>query len=145
MKRKGKEGGRPPHNPTERDRLQVRTLAAVGVTVADVAKVMGLSIPTLRKHYASELSAGSIEANAKVAQSLFKQATDPKKPSTVACIFWLKSRAGWRDRDTVPASPEEEPHLGKKDQANVDARSAAAGTEWADLLPEGVTAFRKQR
>jgi hypothetical protein len=37
----------------------------------------------------------STEANAQVAQSLYQQATSGKK--TAATIFWLKTRAGWRE------------------------------------------------
>lgn len=118
--------GRPPYEPTEKDRQQVKTLAAMGVPDYDIAKVMQLSGPTLRKHFFHELESGHIEANAKVAQSLFKMATDSEKPNVSAAIFWLKTRARW--------SEAKEEELGKKEIARIAAESAGKNTEWENLL-----------
>lgn len=116
--------GRPPYEPTEKDRAQVSLLAAMGIPDYDIAKVMQLSGPTLRKYFAHELEVGHIQANAKVAQSLFKQATDQTKPSVAAAIFWLKCRAGWK----------EDQDAGKKERAEQMAVSAGNGTTWEGLL-----------
>ena len=130
------KGGRPPYTPTEKERAQCRALAAMGVPHTDIAIVLQISTPTLRRHFRTELDAGAIEANAKVAQSLFRQATDPHKPSTVACIFWLKTRAGWVEAKE-PRSPTEE-LPGKKEMQNRAARTAQHGTDWEGLLtPSG--------
>ncbi len=51
---------------------------------------------TLRKHFRAELDRGTVEANAKVAQSLFQMATQGK--NVAAAIFWMKARAGWREK-----------------------------------------------
>lgn len=134
--------GRPRYEPTEKDRAQVAMLAGMGIPREDIAKVMQISAPTLRRRFAKELQVGLIQANAKVAQSLFKQATDATKPNVVAAIFWLKARAGWRDKD-VSLVPADEPEVGKKEQANRAAVTAAEGTEWADLLPSNVSPLRK--
>lgn len=116
--------GRPPYEPTDKDRAQVSLLAAMGIPDYDIAKVMQLSGPTLRKYFAHELEVGHIQANAKVAQSLFKQATDQTKPSVAAAIFWLKCRAGWK----------EDQDAGKKERAEQMAVSAGNGTTWEGLL-----------
>ena len=126
------KGGRPRYTPTEKERAQCRALAAMGVPHTDIAIVLQVSTPTLRRHFRTELDAGAIEANAKVAQSLFRQATDTKKPSTVACIFWLKTRAGWVEAKEPRAPGEELP--GKKEMQNRAARTAQHGTEWDGLL-----------
>lgn len=118
--------GRPPYEPTEKHRAQVSLLAAMGIPDYDIAKVMQLSGPTLRKYFAHELEVGHIQANAKVAQSLFKQATDQTKPSVAAAIFWLKCRAGWRE-DAVA-------DIGKKEQVQQAAETAHHGTGWDSLL-----------
>lgn len=121
--------GRPAYAPSERDRAQVKALAAMGTPHYDIAKVMGLSEPTLRKYFWHELELGGIEANAKVAQSLFKMATDPTHAkAVVAAIFWLKTRAGWREADNIAADE------GKKAQREEHARSAEQGTHWDGLL-----------
>lgn len=124
-------GGRPKYTPTEKERSQCKALAAMGVPHTDIALVLQISAPTLRRHFRHELDTGMVEANAKVAQSLFKQATDTVKPSVVAAIFWLKVRAGWVEG--CDREPREEV-LGKKEQANRAARVAQQGTEWERLL-----------
>lgn len=134
------KGGRPSFQPSEKERAQCKTLAAMGVPHSDIAIVLHISEPTLRKYFRHELDAGSIEANAKVASALFRAATDDKRPSVVAQIFWLKTRAGWTEpgSERDPRAPREEPP-GKKEIASRAARTAQAGTDWADLLPGPAT------
>ncbi len=128
-----KKPGRPAYEPTEKDRAQAKALAAMGATLFETSLVMQLSVPTLRKYFAAELATGEIEANAKVAQSLFKQATSSDKPNVTAAIFWLKARAGWRDGSRGSIEADEPP--GKKAIAREEATTAAVGTEWEGLLP----------
>jgi hypothetical protein len=90
--------GRPKFEPTDRDRQQVRTLCAMGIPHLDIARILTITAPTLRKYFRRELDTGQAEANAKVAQSLFRQATDARSPNVAAAIFWMKARAGWSDR-----------------------------------------------
>ena len=84
-----------PHEPTEDSKTMARTLSGLGVPQDDIATLLGVSKPTLHKHYRKELDKGMAEANAKVAQSLFKQATGG---NTGAAIFWMKARANWSER-----------------------------------------------
>ena len=86
--------GRPPHLPNADTRNKVYTLAVVGTRHEDIATVLGISHDTLVKYYKEELDKGRIEANASVAETLFKQA---KEGNTTAMIFWLKSRAKWKE------------------------------------------------
>jgi hypothetical protein len=86
--------GRPPYEPTEQERLQVKTLAAVGIRHEDIAAKLGICADTLTKYYRKELDDGRVDANAVVARSLYEQA---KTGNTAAMIFWLKTRAGWKE------------------------------------------------
>ena len=70
----------------------------VGTPQDEIAKYIGVDRKTLTKHYRHELDTAMTMANAKVAQSLFQQAT---AGNTSAAIFWLKCRAGWVDKQTV--------------------------------------------
>ena len=88
------KGGRPPHLPTPDTRNRVYILSTVGTRHEDIATVLGISADTLVKYYKEELDKGRIEANASVAETLFKQA---KEGNTTAMIFWLKSRARWKE------------------------------------------------
>jgi hypothetical protein len=88
------KGGRPPHLANETTRNKVFMLSTVGTRHEDIATVLGISTDTLTKYYHDELAKGRIEANASVAETLFKQA---KEGNTTAMIFWLKSRAKWKE------------------------------------------------
>jgi hypothetical protein len=118
--------GRPEFKPTAAQRAQVKAMAAYGVPQFDIASVIGCTPPTLRKHFWREIETAAVEANAKVAQTLFRVATEGTgKESVTACIFWLKCRAGWRDVSTEP---------GKKEGQREAATSAGFGTDWGDDL-----------
>lgn len=83
------------HEPTSDTRKLVRTLSGIGVPQEDICVIVGVTKPTLHKHYREDLDKGLAEANAKVAQSLFQQATSG---NTGAAIFWTKARMGWREK-----------------------------------------------
>lgn len=90
--------------PTEEQRRLVRALAGFGVTHDDIAVQVGCEPKTLRKHFRDDLDRGSVEATAKVAQSLFQMATTGK--NVAAAIFWMKARAGWREKHEVQVTTD---------------------------------------
>jgi hypothetical protein len=67
-----------------------------GVPQPQIALFIGIFDETLRKYYRREFDLGMIEANAKVAEALFRQATE--EGNTAAAIWWTKARMGWRER-----------------------------------------------
>src|SRR3954452_5819325 len=89
-------------------RERVRYLAGVGVRQDDIARIIGCAPKTLRKRLRDELDRGVAEASAKVGGYLFAAA---KEGNIAAIIFWLKTRAHWRERpaadETAPASSGE--------------------------------------
>ena len=85
--------------PSDDQRRLVRALAGFGITHDDIARQVGCEPKTLRKHFRDELDRGSVEATAKVAQSLFQMATTGK--NVAAAIFWMKARAGWKEKHEV--------------------------------------------
>src|SRR3954469_16026997 len=82
------------HRPDPAQRRQVEALAAYGIPEADISGVVGIDPKTLRKHYRDELDLGETKANAQVAGFLFNAA---KNGNVTAQIFWLKTRAKWRE------------------------------------------------
>ena len=86
-------------------REKVRYLAGVGVCQDDIAKIIGCAPKTLRKRLRDELNRGVAEASATISGYLFAAA---KAGNITAIIFWLKTRANWRERtlsdDPVPAT-----------------------------------------
>lgn len=95
---------RPRFVPTEEQRRTVKSMSAFGIKQEDIATVLGLrSSNTLRKHFRKEIDRGAIEANMHVAQSLYQMATSKEFPA--ATIFWMKTRAGWRETQVVEPRP----------------------------------------
>lgn len=88
------EKGRPAHKPTPEAQDTAKRLSALGVPHEDIATRLKISADTLVKYYKEELDEGRIDANAAIAGTLFQQA---KKGNTAAAIFWLKTRARWKE------------------------------------------------
>jgi len=95
------EKGRPPHKPTKTTQEQVKRLSALGCPHEDIATRLKISSDTLVKYYKDELDEGRIDANAAIAGTLFNQA---KKGNTAAAIFWLKTRARWKETHALEHS-----------------------------------------
>lgn len=109
------EGGRPPFEPTEDQRKQVKVLAGFGLVQAQICLLITnpqtgkpISEPTLRKHFEEELAIGTAQGDSQVLQSLFFQAVgrgkqydeenrvvrEEMKPIVAATIFSCKARPG---------------------------------------------------
>lgn len=82
------------HKPNQSSRDTAKRLSALGCPHEDIAIRLKISADTLVKYYKEELDEGRIDANAAIAGTLFSQA---KKGNTAAAIFWLKTRARWKE------------------------------------------------
>jgi hypothetical protein len=109
-----KKRGRPKLEITDKDKQQVSVLAGLGLTRDQIALVMGMSDESVGKYFRRELEEGVAKANAKVAQNLFSIATSREQGSVAAAIFWMKSRARWRETTHIE-------HLHAADENYVDA------------------------
>lgn len=101
----------PKYEATEEMRERVQQLAGMGTRFEDIALYIGISQPTLKKYYKEELELGRIKANAAIAQTLFQKAQDG---DTTACIFWLKTRANWREVQRTELTGEDGKPLNMK-------------------------------
>jgi len=97
-KQRDKQGNYIGWHPTDIERNLCREMVANGIPRPLICKVLGVSEPLLRKHCQHDLDTGWVEANNRVANSLFFMATEgPIQQRLPAAIFWLKVRAGWRE------------------------------------------------
>ncbi|WAJ29317.1 hypothetical protein [Antarcticirhabdus aurantiaca] len=132
--------GRPEHIPTIANRTLVVQLLAFGWEDGRIANALGVSRPTLRKHYRRELKV--------------REAARDRVDANRIAMLWEQSRAGnvaamkeygrlieKNDVDEAARSFERQAEagerqrgLGKKEVAQLEATTAGEGTEWADDL-----------
>ena len=113
-----------PFEPTEEQRRTVRAMAGYGVPQNDIATLLEIDAKTLRKHFRRELDRGAIEATAKVGQSLFRMATEGQ--SVAAAIFWMKARAGWREKHELVLSAKAAAEMSDEELMEEIGRARAA-------------------
>ena len=106
-------------HPDDEQRRTVRALSGYGVPQEGIAIHPGIDPKTLRKHFRDDLDRGSVEATAKVAQTLFHLATIDK--NVAAVIFWMQARAGWREKPAVEVSGSNGGALGEESTEEVHA------------------------
>jgi hypothetical protein len=128
--------GRRAHKPDPAQKRQVEAMAAYGIPEIDISAVLGLDPKTLRKHYRDELDLGETKANAQVAGFLFNSA---RTGNVTAQIFWLKTRARWRE---TPVELKHSGSIGHKDLVEYSdeelmaiIRSGAAELGLTRILP----------
>jgi hypothetical protein len=90
--------------PTPEQQRTVRTMAAYGIRHEEIAKVIGCDDKTLRKYFRDELDRAMVEANVKVAETLFRLATRGTPQTQASTIFWCKARMGWSERSQFDVS-----------------------------------------
>lgn len=127
---KGK-GGRPEWKPTAEQKAKVEIAAGGGMSHEEIAIALGISAPTLKKHLGDELSRGAHLRRVEVLEALHQAAT--KKGNAAAAKAYLAGIPEAAAPDLDPEGAGEK--LGKKAQANEDAKKAQVGTGWAEILP----------
>ncbi|HTB11905.1 MAG TPA: hypothetical protein VK752_10050 [Bryobacteraceae bacterium] len=78
-------------------------MSAYGIEPDDIAKYLGLSVKTLLKYHAKDISRAKVEANMKVNKTLFEMAIGGG--AVAATIFWSKTRCGFHERQAHDAGP----------------------------------------
>lgn len=94
-----------PHEPTETTRKLVQLHSTTGTPQPLIAALLGIDPKTLRKYYRAELDLATAQANAVAAGKLFDKV---KTGDLTALIFWLKTRAGWKETTRIETPGQEE-------------------------------------
>ena len=119
MTNENNDVGRPPYIKKDADAKTVEALAIAGVKQTLIAEIIKLSEPTLRKNFRRELDTSKARANAIVAQSLFKKAKDG---NVVAQIFWLKTQAGWKEKNALELTGKDGDKLFTEERQLIEIR-----------------------
>ena len=125
VKRKRKKVGKPPLKIDKQLCLKAETFAAQGLTMSQIANVLGMGESTLyekQQQYPELLESikrGKDKGIATITNALFNKA---KNGDNTAMIFYLKNRAGWKDR-------VETEHIGEQIKVDVNIRDKYAELE----------------
>lgn len=86
----------------------VRALRGVaGLTVQEIANVVGVSKDTIERHHRADLAAAKPQAVRAVASALFATACDRKHKNHVnAAKFWLATQAKWTTTNVIEVRAE---------------------------------------
>lgn len=129
-------GGRPEFEPTLANRNAVRLMRADGWTVDRIARRIGVSANTLRKHFAEELSDGSDIVRLQALEDLRRASSKGKVAASNAL---LKLSGLEPPPPPPPPGHDEKPEpekLGKKESARRAALTAEQGTTWHELMTD---------
>jgi hypothetical protein len=134
--------GRPSFKPTAAHRRQVEECKSGGMSNEEIAMAIGISTPTLEKHFEEELLHGRARKRAEVLRLLYAAA---RKGNVTAqkqlhLITATQAAAAEWEADGIAKPPPATAKLGKKEQAELAARTAGHGSEWGDDLVPGTTA-----
>lgn len=124
--------GRPSFKPTAAQRSTVAIAAGGGMTHFEIAMGLGISQPTLLKHFERELSVGAHAKRLEIVKALHAAA---KRGSVAAAkAYMLLEPTSSAPPVPTPPKPVKEEPLGKKGQASLDAIDAAKDTGWEGIL-----------
>lgn len=73
----------------------VEAMAGAGVPQSEIAAVLAVAVPTLRKHYRTELVRGAALVEAKLVSNLLRLAGGEGGTALKAIMFSLQCRFGW--------------------------------------------------
>jgi len=130
--------GRPPHLVTAENRRKVMVLAAFDKNEMQIAAALGISGPTLRKHYFRELKS-RLEARQRLEGKLLGALMKEVDAGNVSAIHKVFKRLDRHDlalgvQPAAKARTAKPPKLGKKAQAEIDAQDVTGEGRWGALL-----------
>lgn len=120
-----KNSGRREYAPTDEDRAKVQVLKAGGMTNEAIAVALGISEPTLRKHFPSELDRATAKVRAEMLMARYHAAKGGNVQAQNKMIELVDaSAAGSKIKDRE--QPARAPKLGKK-EAQMQAAEGVQG------------------
>ena len=136
--------GRPEHIASQQNRNRVSMLVAFGWSNKRIAAALMITLPTLRKHYFSELKFREV-ARDRLNTALATKLWELFMAGNVAAGKEFRALTEQNDlmlygQTAPPATPNDErskePRLGKKEQALADAQRPDRGTTMGELMAQ---------
>lgn len=112
-----KNSGRPEYAATVEEREKVRVLKAGGMSNEAIAEAIGISEPTLRKHFLSELDRGSAKVRADLLMARYRSAMGGNVAAQNKMIEQVAASQAQEKRSPKPEK------MGKKQEQKVAAQN----------------------
>lgn len=116
-----KNSGRHEFKPTDEDREKVRVLKAGGMSNEAIAEAVGISEPTLRKHFSSEIDRATAKVRADLLMARYRSAMGGNVSAQNKMIEQVSANDAQQRR--APEKMEKAPKLGKKEEQAIAAKS----------------------
>lgn len=123
--------GRPEFAPSDEEREKVRVLKASGMSNEAIAEAIGISEPTLRKHFSSEMEIATAKVRADVLWARYQSAMKGNVSAQNRMLEQVAASAAHQKK--APEKPEKQPKLGKKEEQKNAAK--AVGGKFAPPAP----------
>lgn len=148
--------GHPKHEPTPLTRSRVTAWSGGGIELALIAASLpdprpdkpdkiGISVPTLNKHYKTELLTGKAMMDGLAIGTLGEAMQRGGKEAVVAAKWWTQSRMGWTERIIVDdGKPADTPMrvivelVGEAAAPRIEQTAPRTGSRLADDIRKGV-------
>lgn len=130
--------GRPSFKPTPAQRRKVAAAKAGGMSEDSIALALGITRPTLAKHFMVELTTGAAVKRMEAVDALYAQAKRGNVAAIKAVLLLgaaVEPAQPGAPAGEAPPAPAPAARLGKKEAQQVAAVGAADGTPWAGVLP----------
>jgi hypothetical protein len=135
------KGGRPPVEFTKVERESVSKFAAVGMPQEAIARALGKTIDSLRRHCMAELELGKWAWRGKTLLKLYELGHENGNVAAIKELLVLQRASAADDafNGSSAPRPKHPERIGKKEAARRAAQTAGAGSEWGDDLdPDSV-------
>ena len=93
-----RRSGAPPHVPTEKDQARVTAYTGGGIENVQIARMLGISKTTLRKHYKVQLEVGKATIDGVAISALVRAMQQGGKEAVTAAKFWATTQMGYTER-----------------------------------------------
>lgn len=93
------------HKKTQEVVQRVMVLSGFGLTAEQISTIEKIPLRTLHRYYKEEMAQGRDNAIGNVTKTAYQMAMSGKVPAMT--MFWLKTRARWREVHTVEHSGPE--------------------------------------
>jgi hypothetical protein len=118
-----KNSGRRPYRPTDENREKVRVLKAGGMSHEAIATAIGVTLPTLAKHFQLELDCGTAKVRADLLMAQYRSAMGGNVSAQTKMLEAVGASAADEKMKEIEEQHVKAVKLGKKEEQQIAAEN----------------------